>query len=193
VVHSATKYLAGHSDTILGLIATNDNAIADRLRFIQNACGAVCGPFDSFLTLRGIKTLALRMQRQCENAEVIATFLQNHPLVAKTHWPGFTDHAGHQIAKKQMQYFGAIVSIEPKFHTKEQTNQFLKSLKTFTLAESLGGVESLVGQPALMTHAAMKPELRRASGIVDHLIRFSVGIEHVDDLIADIEQAFNQL
>lgn len=189
VMHSATKYLAGHSDVILGSLVTNDKGLAERLGFIQNASGAVPGPMDSFLTLRGIKTLHVRMQRHCENAAEIAHYLKTHPKIEKVYWPGFEDHPNHHIAKAQMSDFGGMLSFVTKGANYESAIQIVEKLKLFTLAESLGGVESLAGHPASMTHASIPKEIREQSGVVDALIRLSVGIEDVRDLIADLDQA----
>ena len=189
VMHSATKYLAGHSDVILGSLVTNDKSLAERLGFIQNASGAVPGPMDSFLTLRGIKTLHVRMQRHCENAAQIANYLKTHPKIEKVYWPGFEDHPNHHIAKAQMSDFGGMLSFVTKGANYESAIQIVEKLKLFTLAESLGGVESLAGHPASMTHASIPKEIREKSGVVDALIRLSVGIEDVRDLIADLDQA----
>ena len=189
VMNSATKYLAGHSDVILGSLVTNDKSLAERLGFIQNASGAVPGPMDSFLTLRGIKTLHVRMQRHCENAAEIAHYLKTHPKIEKVYWPGFEDHPNHHIAKAQMGDFGGMLSFVTKGANYESAIQIVEKLKLFTLAESLGGVESLAGHPASMTHASIPKEIREQSGVVDALIRLSVGIEDVRDLIADLDQA----
>ena len=189
VMHSATKYLAGHSDVILGSLVTNNKILAERLGFIQNASGAVPGPMDSFLTLRGIKTLHVRMQRHCENAAQIANYLKTHPKIEKVYWPGFEDHPNHHIAKAQMGDFGGMLSFVTKGANYESAIQIVEKLKLFTLAESLGGVESLAGHPASMTHASIPKEIREQSGVVDALIRLSVGIEDVRDLIADLDQA----
>ncbi len=189
VVHSATKYLGGHSDVIHGAVVVKDKALADQLYFIQNACGAVPGPQDCFLILRGIKTLHIRVQRACENAEKIAAFLKTHPKVAKVNYPGFEEHQGHQIAKQQMKYFGAMISFSLKEDKIEAANKVLSSTQLFSLAESLGGVESLIGHPATMTHASIPFEERKKTGVVDSLIRLSIGIEDADDLIADLAQA----
>ena len=188
VVHSATKYLGGHSDVVVGGIVVRDKVLADHLYFIQNASGAVCGPMDSFLTLRGIKTLHVRMQRHCENGKAVATYLANHPKIEKVYWPGFESHPNHEIAKSQMRDFGAVISFVPKGNYAE-TISILEKLNIFTLAESLGGVESLVGHPVSMTHASVPKEEREKMGIVDTLIRLSVGIEDVEDIIADLKQA----
>ena len=190
VMHSATKYLAGHSDVVLGALMLNDDEIAEKLYFIQNASGAVPGPQDCFLTLRGIKTLHVRMQRHCENAHKVANFLNNHEMVEKVYWPGLHSHKNHDVAKKQMSGFGGMLSFRIKDFNKEQTIKFLEKLHLFTLAESLGGVESLCGHPATMTHASIPVEEREKSGVTDSLIRLSVGIEDVDDLIEDLKNAF---
>ena len=190
VMHSATKYLAGHSDVVLGALMLNDDEIAEKLYFIQNASGAVPGPQDCFLTLRGIKTLHVRMQRHCENAHNVANFLNNHEMVEKVYWPGLDSHINHDVAKKQMSGFGGMLSFRIKDFNKKQTIKFLEKLHLFTLAESLGGVESLCGHPATMTHASIPAEEREKSGVTDSLIRLSVGIEDVDDLIDDLKNAF---
>ena len=189
VMHSATKYLAGHSDVILGSLVTNNKNLADRLGFIQNASGAVPGPMDSFLTLRGIKTLHVRMKRHCENAAQIATYLQKHPKIEKVYWPGLEEHPNHEIAKLQMNDFGGMLSFVTKGANFDSAIQIIEKLKLFTLAESLGGVESLAGHPASMTHASIPKKIREKSGVVDSLIRLSVGIEDARDLIADLDQA----
>jgi len=189
VMHSATKYLGGHSDVVVGALVVSDKELADRLYFIQNASGAVCGPMDSFLTLRGIKTLHVRMQRHCENGEAIAHFLKNHPKIEKVYWPGFEDHPNHKVAKDQMSGFGGMISFVPKGGSYEDAIKIVEKLKIFTLAESLGGVESLAGHPASMTHASIPKAEREKSGVVDALIRLSVGIEDVEDLMDDLEQA----
>ena len=191
VMHSATKYLAGHSDVVLGALIVKDKALADRLYFIQNASGAICGPMDSFLTLRGIKTLHVRMERHCHNAKKIAIFLHKHPNVEKVFWPGFKFHPNHIIAKNQMFDFGAMISFTSKGNDNNKAIKIIKKLKIFTLAESLGGVESLAGHPSSMTHASIPKKEREASGVVDSLIRLSVGIEDVDDLISDLRQALD--
>ena len=191
VMHSATKYLAGHSDVVLGALVVKDQALADKLYFIQNASGAICGPMDSFLTLRGIKTLHVRMERHCENAKKIAIFLNNHPMVEKVYWPGFDFHPNHLVAKDQMNDFGAMISFISKGNDYNKAIQIIEKLKIFTLAESLGGVESLAGHPSSMTHASIPKKEREASGVVDSLIRLSVGIEDADDLISDLEQALD--
>lgn len=189
VMHSATKYIGGHSDVVLGALIVNDNNLAERLFFIQNASGAVCGPMDSFLTLRGIKTLHVRMQRHCENGKIIAEYLNKHPKIEKVYWPGFKEHPNHLIAKTQMKDFGGMLSFIPKGADFDAAIKIIENLKLFTLAESLGGVESLAGHPASMTHASIPKKEREKSGVVDSLIRLSVGIEDAQDLIEDLEQA----
>lgn len=189
VMHSATKYLGGHSDVVLGLIALNDPDLAKKLYFIQNASGAICGPMDSFLVLRGIKTLHLRMQRHCENGTAIAHFLCDHVKVDKVYWPGFENHPNHAVAKKQMKDFGGMISFTLKGNSLKETIKLISSLKVFTLAESLGGVESLAGHPASMTHAAIPKKEREKTGVVDSLIRLSIGIEDIEDLKEDLDQA----
>ncbi len=189
VMHSATKYLGGHSDVIQGALIVNDKALRDELYFIQKSCGAVPGPMDCFLVLRGIKTLGIRMDRHASNGEVIAKFLQQHPAIKKVYWPGFTDHPGHAIAKKQMKSFGGMISFELKNDAIEAARKLLSSTKLFSLAESLGGVESLINHPASMTHASIPREERIKNGLSDTLIRLSVGIEDPDDLIEDLKQA----
>ncbi len=189
VMHSATKYLGGHSDVVVGALVVKDKDLAEQLYFIQNASGAVCGPMDSFLTLRGIKTLHVRMQRHCENGKAIAEYLAKHPKIEKVYWPGFETHPNHDVAKAQMDDFGGMISFVPKGSSYEEAIKIVEKLEVFTLAESLGGVESLAGHPASMTHASIPKEEREKSGVVDSLIRLSVGIEDMDDLIADLEQA----
>ncbi|WP_411029127.1 cystathionine gamma-synthase [Spongiimicrobium sp. 3-5] len=189
VMHSATKYLGGHSDVVVGALVVKDKELADKLYFYQNASGAVCGPMDSFLVLRGIKTLHVRMQRHCENGKAIANFLVKHPKIEKVYWPGFEDHPNHDVAKEQMKDFGGMVSFITKGSNYDEAIKIVERLQVFTLAESLGGVESLAGHPASMTHASIPKEEREKSGVVDALIRLSVGIEDVEDLIADLEQA----
>lgn len=189
VMHSATKYLAGHSDVILGALILNNKELAERIGFIQNASGAICGPMDSFLTLRGIKTLHVRMQRHCENAATIANFLNKNSNIEKVYWPGFENHPNHLVAKTQMKDFGGMLSFVTKGADYNAAIKIVERLKIFTLAESLGGVESLAGHPASMTHASIPKEEREKSGLVDALIRLSVGIEDVRDLINDLEQA----
>jgi len=189
VMHSATKYLGGHSDVIQGCLVMNDAALRDQLYFIQKSCGAVPGPMDCFLVLRGIKTLHVRMQRHCENGEKVANFLRNHPKVGKVYWCGFEDHPNHTIAKKQMRGYGGMMSFELKDDSVDNAKRVLSSTKVFALAESLGGVESLINHPASMTHASIPREERIKNGLSDSLIRLSVGIEDADDLIADLAQA----
>jgi cystathionine beta-lyase len=192
VMHSVTKYLGGHSDVVMGAIIVNDNQLAEQLVFIQNACGATPGPQDCFLVLRGIKTLHIRMERHCQNGKTIASFLKNHPKIEKVYWPGFEDHPNHHIAKKQMRDFGGMISFTLKGYKIEDARKVLENLHFFALAESLGGVESLCGHPASMTHFTMGKEKREQAHITDGLVRLSVGIEHVDDLIADLEQALDK-
>jgi len=191
VMHSATKYLGGHSDVVMGALVVKDKELADRLYFIQNASGAVCGPQDSFLVLRGIKTLHVRMQRHCENGKDVAEYLRNHPKVKKVYWPGFEEHPNHLIAKSQMNDFGGMISFTTKGNNYDEAIKIVENLKVFTLAESLGGVESLCGHPASMTHASIPKTEREKTGVVDSLIRLSVGIEDIEDLIADLNQAIN--
>ncbi|CAM3819022.1 cystathionine gamma-synthase [Flavobacterium cucumis] len=191
VMHSATKYLGGHSDVIAGALIIKDKALGEELHFKQFATGATLGPMDSFLVLRGIKTLHLRMQRHCENGEKVAAFLNNHPLVERVYYPGLISHPFHEIAKKQMSGFGGMVTFTFKSGKKEDAIKFLENLKVFTLAESLGGVESLANHPALMTHASIPEDKRKEVGISDDLVRLSVGIEDIEDLLADLEQAFS--
>ncbi|WP_460570118.1 cystathionine gamma-synthase [Flaviaesturariibacter terrae] len=189
VMHSATKYLGGHSDVIQGALMMNDAALREQLYFIQKSCGAVPGPQDCFLVLRGIKTLHVRMQRHCENGAKVAHWLRNHPKVAKVYWPGFEDHPGHAIAKKQMRDFGGMISFELVNDSVDEVKRVLSSTHVFSLAESLGGIESLINHPASMTHASIPREERLKNGLKDSLIRISVGIEDVEDIIADLEQA----
>jgi cystathionine beta-lyase/cystathionine gamma-synthase len=189
VMHSVTKYLGGHSDVIQGCLVMNDAALREQLYFIQKSCGAVPGPMDCFLVLRGIKTLHLRMERHCANGAKIAHWLRNHPKVAKVYWPGFEDHPNHAIAKKQMRDFGGMLSFTLKDDSVEEARRVLSSTHLFSLAESLGGVESLINHPASMTHASIPREERIKNGLTDSLIRLSVGIEDVDDLIEDLQQA----
>ena len=189
VMHSATKYLAGHSDVVLGSLVVNDDDLHERLAFIQNASGAVPGPMDSFLTLRGIKTLHVRLQRHCENGKTVAEYLAAHPKIEKVYWPGFDTHPNHAVAKKQMKDFGGMLSFIPKGADYKAAIKIIENLKLFTLAESLGGVESLAGHPASMTHASIPKEEREKSGVVDSLIRLSVGIEDAQDLIDDLAHA----
>ena len=190
VMHSATKFLAGHSDVILGLLALSNDELAEKLFFMQNSSGAICGPMDSFLTLRGIKTLHVRMQRHCENARVIANYLKKHDKVDNVYWPGFENHPNHNVAKRQMNDFGGMISFTVKGNF-DIVKKITSSFKVFTLAESLGGVESLVNHPATMTHASIPKKERDKIGINDNLIRLSVGIEDISDLVNDIEQAIN--
>jgi cystathionine beta-lyase/cystathionine gamma-synthase len=192
VMHSATKYLSGHSDVIQGALMMNDKELRDQLYFIQKSCGAVPGPMDCFLVLRGIKTLHVRMERHCENGKAIAQWLRNHPKVGKVYWPGFEDHPNHAIAKVQMKDFGGMISFELKDDSMDAARKVLSSTKLFALAESLGGVESLINHPASMTHASIPREERIKNGLSDTLIRLSVGIEDVDDLIEDLEQAIGR-
>ena len=189
VMHSATKYLGGHSDVIQGCLVMNDQSLRDQLYFIQKSCGAVPGPMDCFLVLRGIKTLHLRMQRHCENGEKIAHFLRNHSLVSKVFWCGFNDHPNYAIAKQQMKGFGGMMSFELKNDSPENVKRVLSSTHLFSLAESLGGVESLINHPATMTHASIPREERIKNGLTDSLIRLSVGVEDADDLIDDLNTA----
>lgn len=189
IMHSITKYIAGHSDVVMGALILNDEELKNRLEFIQNASGATPGPMDAFLVLRGIKTLHIRMQRHCENGEKIAHYLRNHPKVGKVFWPGFEDHLNHDVAKRQMRGFGGMISFELKEDSVEAAMKLASSTKLFACAESLGGVESLLGHPATMTHASIPKEEREKAGLRDSLIRLSVGIEDVEDLIADLEQA----
>ena len=189
VMHSATKFLAGHSDVILGLLALKNDELAEKLYFIQNSSGAICGPMDSFLTLRGIKTLHVRMKRHSENAESIVNFLKDNCKIDKLYWPGLITHRNHEIASKQMSGYGGMISFTIKDGNFEKVKEITRKFKIFTLAESLGGVESLVNHPATMTHASIPEDDRNNIGIVDSLIRLSVGIEDSDDLIKDLEQA----
>ena len=189
VMHSVTKYLGGHSDVVMGALVTNDNKIAEEMYRIQNSSGAVCGPMDSFLVLRGIKTLHLRMQRHCENGEKVALYLENHPKVDTVYWPGLKTHPNHNIAKSQMKGFGGMISFTLVGDQLESAKSVVSKTELFTLAESLGGVESLIGHPSTMTHASIPSEERIKSGVVDSLIRLSVGIEDISDLINDLEIA----
>lgn len=193
VMHSLTKYMAGHSDVVMGAAICKDDTLAEKLYFIQNSCGAVPGPMDSFLVLRGIKTLHLRMQRHCENGKVIANFLKDHPKVGDVYWPGLKSHINYDIASKQMNDYGGMVSFNIKGNKLKDALMVVSSTHYFTLAESLGGVESLCGHPASMTHAAIPKEERRKTGVVDSLIRLSVGVEDVDDLINDLKQALEKI
>jgi cystathionine beta-lyase len=193
VMHSATKYLGGHSDVVMGILVTDNEEISKEMYRIQNSTGAVTAPMDSFLVLRGIKTLHLRVQRHCENGAKIAHWLAKHPKVDKVYWPGFETHPNHAIAKKQMRDFGGMISFTLKGNKLEDAHAIVKKVAVFALAESLGGVESLIGHPATMTHASIPKEEREKTGVVDSLIRLSVGVEDVEDLIADLEQALNRL
>ncbi len=193
VLHSATKYIAGHSDVVHGCLVVNNAELAQRLHFIQNATGAVPGPMDCFLTLRGIKTLHLRVQRACENAAVIAEYLAAHPKVGKVYWPGFASHPHHAVAKKQMRMFGAMVSFDLRENSPENAMTVLSGTELFSLAESLGGVESLIGHPASMTHASIPREARLKVGLTDSLIRLSVGVEDAQDLTDDLAAALNKV
>jgi cystathionine beta-lyase/cystathionine gamma-synthase len=189
VMHSATKYLGGHSDVIHGCLMMNDKDLREQLYFIQKSCGAVPGPQDCFLVLRGLKTLHLRMERHCENGEKVAHFLRNHNKVGKVYWCGFEDHPGYAVAKKQMRGFGGMMSFTLKDDSVEKAMQLLSSTKVFALAESLGGVESLINHPATMTHASIPREERIKNGLTDSLIRLSVGVEDIGDLIDDLNTA----
>lgn len=189
VMHSVTKYLGGHSDVVMGALVCNDDTLAAEMYRIQNSSGAVTAPMDSFLVLRGIKTLHLRMQRHCENGEKIARYLTTHPAVDKVYWPGFETHPNHQVAKEQMRGFGGMISFTLKGNQLQDALNLVKKVTLFALAESLGGVESLIGHPATMTHASIPKEVREKSGVVDSLIRLSVGVEDADDLIQDLKQA----
>lgn len=189
VMHSVTKYIGGHSDVVMGALVMNDSALYDQLFFYYNACGGTPGPQDSFLVLRGIKTLHLRMKAHCENGRKVAEYLKDHPRIEKIYWPGLETHPGYDIAKKQMRDFGGMVSVVLKDASLEDTFNVAASFKVFTLAESLGGVESLINHPATMTHGSIPKEVREKVGVVDNLIRISVGIEDIDDLLADLEQA----
>lgn len=193
VMHSVTKYLSGHSDVIMGALVVNDEKLYQDLAFITNSCGAVPGPQDSFLVLRGIKTLHLRMERHCFNGKKIAEYLANHPKVGKVYWPGFPDHPNHAIAKKQMKDFGGMLSFTLKNDNLANATQFMESVELFSLAESLGGVESLINHPASMTHASIPQEERIKNGLSDSLIRLSIGVEDVEDLIEDLNQALEKL
>lgn len=191
VMHSATKYLGGHSDVVMGALVTNNKELHERIYFILNTTGANPGPMDSFLVLRGIKTLHLRMERHCFNGRKVAEYLNQHPKIEKVYWPGFPEHPNHDIAKKQMRDYGGMISIVLKDKSIENTYKLASSFKVFSLAESLGGVESLINHPATMTHGSIPKDLREKVGVVDNLLRLSVGIEHIDDIIADLEQALN--
>ena len=189
VMHSVTKYIAGHSDVVMGALVTNNEELYKKLWFIYNACGATPGPQDCFLVLRGIKTLHLRMKAHCENGSIIAKFLKNHPKIDKIYWPGFEDHPNHNVAKQQMGDFGGMISVTLKDADLQETFRISSSFKVFTLAESLGGVESLINHPATMTHGSIPKAEREKVGVTDNLLRFSVGVEDIDDLLEDLEQA----
>lgn len=189
VMHSVTKYLGGHSDVVMGALVMNEDILYERIAFIHNSCGATPGPMDSFLVMRGIKTLHLRMERHCFNGKHIATYLKTHPKIEKVYWPGFIDHPNHEIAKKQMKDFGGMISIVLKGASLEDTFKIASSFKVFSLAESLGGVESLINHPATMTHASIPKAERERVGVVDNLLRLSVGVEDIEDLLEDIKEA----
>lgn len=189
VMHSVTKYLGGHSDVVMGALIMNGDKLHEQLYFILNSCGANPGPQDCFLVLRGIKTLHLRMERHCQNGKIIAEYLKTHPRIGKIYWPGFEDHPNHAIAKKQMRDFGGMISIVLKNASLEETFKVASSFKVFSLAESLGGVESLINHPVTMTHASIPKAEREAVGVVDNLLRLSVGVEDVEDLLEDLKQA----
>jgi len=193
VWHSCTKYLGGHSDVVMGAIITKGKVIADKLFFIQKSVGAIPGPQDCFLMLRGIKTLHIRVQRSCENAKKVAEYLDNHKKVSKVYYPGLKSHPNHKLAKKQMSNFGGMISFDLKKNTFTTAKKILKSTKIFALAESLGGVESLIGHPASMTHASIPKEDRMKIGLTDSLIRLSIGIEHIDDILADLDKALSKI
>ncbi|HUP12043.1 MAG TPA: PLP-dependent transferase, partial [Niastella sp.] len=189
VVHSATKYLGGHSDLIAGIVITKDKELGDKIKFYQNACGAILAPFDSWLVIRGIETLHLRIQQHCRSAQEVAEFLQQHPAVGKVYYPGLKDHPNHTIAKKQSKGFGGIVSFTLKQDHVDAATAFVTGTKLFKLAESLGGIKSLVSHPSSMTHKTIPAEKRRAAGVADSLIRLSIGLEDASDLLKDLEQA----
>ena len=193
VVHSATKYLGGHSDLIAGLVVTREKELGDKIKFIQNASGAILAPFDSWMVIRGIETLHLRVHQHGRNAQAVAEFLETHPAVDNVYYPGLKTHRNHDIARKQSKGFGGIVSFSLKNDTEEAATAFVTNTSYFKLAESLGGVKSLLCHPAQMTHKSIPPEKRRAAGVADSLIRLSVGLEEVEDLVADLEQAFTRL
>lgn len=193
VMHSVTKYLGGHSDVVMGALVVNDEKLYQDLAFIHNSCGAVPGPQDSFLVLRGIKTLHLRMERHCLNGKKIAEYLKGHAKIGKVYWPGFTDHPNHAVAKKQMRDFGGMLSFTLKDDSLAQATKLMENVGLFSLAESLGGVESLINHPASMTHASIPKEERTKAGLTDSLIRLSIGVEDADDLIADLDQALNSI
>jgi len=191
-MHSVTKYLGGHSDVVMGALVMNDDKLYEQLYFILNSCGANPGPMDSFLVMRGIKTLHLRMERHCFNGRKVAEFLKTHPKIEKVYWPGFPDHKNHDIAKKQMRDFGGMISFVLKDKSIENTFKLASSFEVFSLAESLGGVESLINHPATMTHASIPKEEREKAGVTDNLLRLSVGVEDIEDLLADLEQALGK-
>ncbi len=191
VMHSVTKYLGGHSDVVMGALVTNDDKLQEQLAFIHNSCGATPGPMDSFLVMRGIKTLHLRMERHCYNGRKVAEFLKHHPKIEKVYWPGFENHPNHAIAKKQMRDFGGMISIVLKGADLNETFRVASSFKIFSLAESLGGVESLINHPATMTHASIPKEEREKAGVVDNLLRLSVGVEDIEDLLEDLNEVLN--
>ncbi len=191
VMHSVTKYLGGHSDVVMGALVVNDDKLYEQLAFIHNSCGATPGPMDSFLVLRGIKTLHLRMERHCYNGRKVAEFLKPHPKVDKIYWPGFEDHPNHTVAKKQMRDFGGMISFTLKDASIEETFRIASSFNVFALAESLGGVESLVNHPATMTHASVPKTERDKAGVTDNLLRLSVGVEDIEDLLEDLKQALS--
>lgn len=193
VMHSVTKYMGGHSDVVMGALVVNNDELAERLAFLQNSCGAVPGPQDCFLVLRGVKTLHLRMQRHCENASIIANFLVDHEKVDQVYYPGLANHPNHEVAKRQMKGFGGMLSFTTKGNRLEDATKVISNTKLFSLAESLGGVESLCGHPASMTHASIPKEEREKTGVVDSLIRLSIGVEDVEDLVADLEQALAKI
>src|SRR5258708_1435478 len=193
VMHSVTKYLGGHSDVIMGALVVNDEKLYQDLAFLANSCGAVPGPQDAFLVVRGIKTMHLRMERHCSNGKLIASYLREHPKVGKVYWPGFPDHPNHALAKKQMRDFGGMLSFTLKNDSLETATKLMESVALFSLAESLGGVESLINHPASMTHASIPKEERLKNGLTDSLIRLSIGVEDADDLIEDLEQALARL
>lgn len=193
VMHSATKYLGGHSDVVMGCLMLNNDELDNKLRTLQNSCGPIAGPMDSFLVLRGIKTLHLRVQRHCENGAAVAEYLSGHDKVEKVYWPGLESHPGHNVAKKQMSGFGGMVAFTIKGDTIEDAHKFVEEVQLFTLAESLGGVESLIGHPATMTHASIPKEVREKVGVTDGLIRLSLGVEDSEDIINDLEQAFQKI
>lgn len=193
VIHSMTKYMCGHSDVVLGATITSDEEIQTRLKFLQNSAGAVPGPQDCFLALRSLMTLHVRMDRHCQNAEQVARFLEDHPKIAEVNYPGLESHAGHALAQKQMHGYGGMLSFVTKSNSIEEAHNMMSHLEVFTLAESLGGVESLIGHPATMTHAAIPQEARLAAGLKDSLVRLSVGLEDIEDLINDLDHALSKI